>query len=93
MKELGEFIDFIKEEIKNKLMEVIDENLPNIDSEKVDVTADFVEEYDINSIQLIQLIVAAEEKFDVSFDDRELALNKYNSFDDVIDTIENKVNQ
>ncbi|MDY2789372.1 MAG: phosphopantetheine-binding protein [Lachnospiraceae bacterium] len=82
-----------KEEIKNKLMEVIDENLPNIDSEKVDVTADFVEEYDINSIQLIQLIVAAEEKFDVSFDDRELALNKYNSFDDVIDTIENKVNQ
>ena len=82
-----------KEAIKNKLMEVIDENLPNIDSEKVDVTADFVEEYDINSIQLIQLIVAAEEKFDVSFDDRELALNKYNSFDDVIDTIENKVNQ
>ena len=82
-----------KEEIKNKLMEVIDENLPNIDSEKVDVTADFVEEYDINSIQLIQLIVAAEEKFDVSFDDRERALNKYNSFDDVIDTIENKVNQ
>ena len=82
-----------KEEIKNKLMEVIDENLPNIDSEKVDVTAEFVEEYDINSIQLIQLIVAAEEKFDVSFDDRELALNKYNSFDDVIDTIENKVNQ
>ena len=82
-----------KEEIKNKLMEVIDENLPNIDSEKVDVTADFVEEYDINSIQLIQLIVAAEEKFDVSFDDRGLALNKYNSFDDVIDTIENKVNQ
>ncbi len=82
-----------KEEIKNKLMEVIDENLPNIDPEKVDVTADFVEEYDINSIQLIQLIVAAEEKFDVSFDDRELALNKYNSFDDVIDTIENKVNQ
>mgnify|MGYP000086021005 FL=1 len=82
-----------KEEIKNKLMEVIDENLPNIDPEKVDVTADFVEEYDINSIQLIQLIVAAEKKFDVSFDDRELALNKYNSFDDVIDTIENKVNQ
>ena len=82
-----------KEEIKSKLMEVIDENLPNIDPEKVDVTADFVEEYDINSIQLIQLIVAAEEKFDVSFDDRELALNKYNSFDDVIDTIENKVNQ
>ncbi len=37
-----------KEEIKNKLMEVIDENLPNIDPEKVDVTADFVEEYDIN---------------------------------------------
>ncbi len=82
-----------KEEIKSKLMEVIDENLPNIDPEKVDVTADFVEEYDINSIQLIQLIVAAEEKFDVSFDDRELALNKYNSFGDVIDTIENKVNQ
>lgn len=82
-----------KEEIKSKLMEVIDENLPDIDPEKVDVSADFVEEYDMNSIQLIQLIVAAEEKFDVSFDDRELALNKYNSFDDVIDTIENKVNQ
>lgn len=82
-----------KEEIKSKLIEVIDENLPNIDTQTVDVSADFVDEYDVNSIQLIQLIVAAEEKFEVDFDDRELALSKYNSFEDVINTIDGKVNK
>jgi acyl carrier protein len=74
-------------------MEVIEEDLPNIDTGSVDVGADFVEEYDVNSIQLIQLIVDSESKFDVSFDDKELALGNYKSFDDLIDKIDNKVNK
>lgn len=82
-----------REDIKNKLMEVIDEDLPDLDTQAVDSGADFVEEYDVNSIQLIQLIVGVENAFDVSFDDRELALSKYHSFDDLIDKIESKVNE
>ena len=82
-----------RDDIKSKLMEVIEEDLPNLDTSTVDTSADFVEEYDVNSIQLIQVIVEAENKFDVSFDDRELALSKYKSFDDLIDTIDTKVNK
>lgn len=82
-----------REEIKNKLMEVIEEDLPDLDTKAVDVSVDFVEEYDVNSIQLIQLIVDSENEFDVSFDDKELDLAKYKSFDDLIDTIDNKVNK
>ena len=82
-----------REEIKGKLLEVIGEDLPDVDAKAVDVSADFVEEYDVNSIQLIQLIVDAEKSFDVSFDDKELALGKYQSFDDLIDKIESKINE
>lgn len=82
-----------REDIKNKLMEVIEEDLPDLDTKAVDVSADFVDEYDVNSIQLIQLIVDSENEFDVSFDDKELDLAKYKSFDDLIDTIDNKVNK
>ena len=65
-----------KQEIKDKFVEVISDNLTELDADSVDVTANFVENYDVNSIQLIQLLVAAEETFNVQFDDRELALSK-----------------
>lgn len=80
-----------KMEIKDKLLEIIGEELPDVDVSSVDTTASLADDYGVDSVSLIKMIVNAEATFDVKFDDRELALNKYDSFDDVIDTIEKKL--
>ncbi len=80
-----------KKEIKEKLLEIIEEELPTVEIDKLDTHAAFADEYGVDSVSLIKMIVDAEQTFDIKFDDRELALNKYASFDDVIDTIEEKL--
>lgn len=80
-----------KKEIKEKLLEIVEDEMPEVEADKVDTAASFVDEYDVDSVSLIKVIVDAENAFGVKFDDRELALNKYESFDDVIDVIENKL--
>ena len=80
-----------KSEIKDKLLEIIEEELPDVDAASVDTGASLADDYGVDSVSLIKMIVDAESAFDVKFDDRELALNKYESFDDVIDTIEKKL--
>ena len=80
-----------KSEIKEKMLEIIDEELPEVVAAEVDLDANFTDEYGVDSVSLIKMIVDAEQTFNVKFDDRELALNKYNSFDDVIDVIEEKL--
>lgn len=80
-----------KGEIKEKLLEIIEEELPEVEADKVDMEASFTDEYGVDSVSLIKVIVDAEKTFDVKFDDRELALNKYNNFDDVVHVIEEKL--
>lgn len=80
-----------KKEIKEKLLEIIEEEMPEVEADAVDTSASFVDEYDMDSVSLIKVIVDAENTFGVKFDDRELALNKYENFDDVIDVIEDKL--
>lgn len=80
-----------KNEIKEKMLEIVEEELPEVDINKVDTGASFTDEYGVDSVSLIKMIVDAETAFDVKFDDHELALNKYDSFDDVINVIEEKL--
>lgn len=80
-----------KKEIKEKLLGIIEEEMPDVEADKVDMKAPFTEEYGVDSVSLIKIIVDAEETFQVKFDDRELALNKYESFDDMVDIIESKL--
>lgn len=80
-----------KNEIKEKMLEIIEEELPEVDAKAVDTGASFADEYGVDSVSLIKMIVDAENTFDVKFDDHELALNKYDSFDDVIEVIEEKL--
>ncbi|MBQ8148000.1 MAG: acyl carrier protein [Lachnospiraceae bacterium] len=81
-----------KETIKKQSLEVIEQVLPELDVENVDTSASITDDYDVNSVSIIKLLVGLEDKFDVSFEDSELALNKYASFDDVIDSVEKKMN-
>lgn len=80
-----------KSEIKEKLLEIIEEEMPDIEADKLDMEASFEEEYGVDSVSLIKVIVDAEKTFSVKFDDRELALNKYENFEDVVDIIEKKL--
>ena len=52
-----------KEQIVTKLKEVIHDVLPEAD--EVDMHANMVETYGVNSVSLIRLLVAAESKFDI----------------------------
>ena len=81
-----------QELVKKQSLEVIEEILPEVDPATVDTSASITEDYDVNSVSIIRLLVGLEEKFDVQFEDSELALNKYNSFDDIIDSVEKKMN-
>lgn len=78
-----------KEQITKKLEEVILDVMPEI--ENVNMNVSMVNEYGINSVSIIKIIVAAEEKFDVSFSDYELALSAYDTFADLVATIAEKL--
>ncbi len=79
-----------KDQITKKLQEVIFEEMPEIEGD-IDMHASMTKEYGVNSVSLIRLIVAIEEKFDVSFSDFELALSDYDSFGDLAATVEEKL--
>lgn len=81
-----------KELIKKQSLEVIEEVLPEVDTATLDTAASITDDYDVNSVSIIKVLVGLEDKFNVAFEDSELALNKYNSFDDIIDSVEKKMN-
>ncbi len=79
-----------KEQVTKKFEEVIHDVMPEIDGD-INMNASITREYGVNSVSLIRLIVAAEEKFDVSFTDFELALEEYESFGDIVAVISGKI--
>ena len=64
-----------KEEVRVELKALIGDTFPEL--EEVEMDKDITTEYGINSVSIIRLIVAAEEKFGVKFTDYELALDEY----------------
>ena len=76
-------------QIESKLKEVIEEVMPEI--ENIDFSASITQEYGVNSVSLIRLILAVESKFDVSFNDYELALSSYDTFGDLAATVAEKL--
>lgn len=79
-----------KNEIKDKLLDIIEEEVPEVDKNAIDTSASLSDD-GLDSVSLIKVIVDAEKEFDVAFDDRELALNKYENLNDVVELIEEKL--
>jgi acyl carrier protein len=79
-----------KDTIKKELADLIEEVLPEIDGD-VSMTASIENQYGVNSISIIRLIVAAESKFKVQFTDYELALSSYQTFGDLAEVIAEKL--
>ena len=80
-----------RETVDQELKELIGEAIPEIADTELDFSKDMVAEYGVNSISIIRLIVAAEEKFGISFSDYELSLDGYKSFSDLAALIFKKV--
>lgn len=79
-----------KNEIKDKLLDIIEEEVPEVDKNALDTSASLSDD-GLDSVSLIKVIVDAEKEFDVVFNDRELALNKYENLNDVVELIEEKL--
>jgi acyl carrier protein len=88
-KEKGALRTMEKETVEKELISLIGEVMPELTD--VDLKKDFVSEYGVNSISIIRLIVAVEEKFKISFTDYELALEGYQCFGDVAALIAKKL--
>lgn len=80
-----------KEQIKGKLLEVVEDVMPDLDADAIDMEASLTEDYDVNSVSMIRMLVEVEDKFGVAYDDNELAISKYPTFEDVVESIEKKL--
>lgn len=74
-----------------KVLEVFYDVLPEIDTNKLDLTAELTAAYGVNSVSIIQFIVGLENAFNIEFDDSELALGLYYDMNDVVKAVANKV--
>lgn len=72
--------------IREELIELVKENL-DIDVEEVDFDK-AISDYDIDSIDMLDFIMAIEDKYDIEFSDDEL--DEIEKFSDVVSLIESK---
>lgn len=72
--------------IKDELIELVKENL-DIDEEEMDFEKE-ISAYDIDSIDMLDFIMAIEDKYDLEFSDDEL--DEIEKFSDVVSLIESK---
>ena len=72
--------------IRDELIELVKENL-DINVDEIDFEKE-ITEYDIDSIDMLDFIMAIEDKYDIEFSDDEL--DEIEKFSDVISLIESK---
>ena len=80
-----------KETLKSKVLKVVSDVLPEIDVDNIDMSAELTKKYGINSVSLIQIIVALEQEFGILYEDSELALGLYYDMNDLVDSVAAKV--
>ncbi len=78
-----------KVEAKLSLKALIEEEMPELGDISMD--ADNVQEYGINSVSIIRIIVAAEGKYGIEFTDYELSLDEYSTFGDLAAVVQEKI--
>lgn len=80
-----------KETLKSKVLKVVSDVLPEIDVDNIDMSAELTKKYGINSVSVIQIIVALEQEFGILYEDSELALGLYYDMNDLVDSVVAKV--
>ncbi len=78
-------------EIESKVKKVMFETLDlNCDINTINVETP-LETLDINSISFIKMLVAFESEFNIEFDDEELNIDQFNTFQDIVNSIAKKL--
>ena len=72
--------------IKDKIIEMVKEELL---TDEIDINADLTNDYQIDSIGLIEFVMSLEDEFNIEIADEEL--QQLRSTKDVIDLVESKV--
>ena len=72
--------------IRDELIELVKENL-DINEDEIDFEKE-ITEYDIDSIDMLDFIMAIEDKYDIEFSDDEL--DEIEKFSDLVSLIESK---
>ena len=80
-----------KETLKSKVLKVVSDVLPEIDVDNIDMSAELTKKYGINSVSVIQIIVALEQEVGILYEDSELALGLYYDMNDLVDSVAAKV--
>lgn len=80
-----------RETLKSKVLKVVSDVLPEIDVDNIDMSAELTKKYGINSVSVIQIIVALEQEFGILYEDSELALGLYYDMNDLVDSVAAKV--
>ena len=80
-----------KETLKSKVLKVVSDVSPEIDVDNIDMSAELTKKYGINSVSVIQIIVALEQEFGILYEDSELALGLYYDMNDLVDSVAAKV--
>ncbi|MDE5967256.1 MAG: acyl carrier protein [Lachnospiraceae bacterium] len=80
-----------KEQIKGKLLEVVEDVIPELEQKDIQMDASLTDDYNVNSVSMIRMLEELEDKFGVQYEDNELAIYKYATFDDVVDSLEKKL--
>jgi acyl carrier protein len=62
-------------------------------SEKIDHNTSLISDLALDSIQIIELIIAIEKEFDISCDAEELNLSMFDNIDDMVKFVEQKVSK
>ena len=78
-----------RDQAKEKLLTVINSTIFEQETE-IDMDANICEEYGINSVLVIKLIVEIENAFSIEFTDYELDLTRYSNFNKMLDAIVEK---
>lgn len=80
-----------KETVRAQLSELIADVMPELG--EVDLSKNIVNEYGINSVSIIRLIVSVESRFNIKFTDYELDLGSYDTFGDLAEVIYKKTEE
>ena len=81
------------DEIKNKVIELLRELLPDsdIDPDTLEY-ADLVDDFGMDSMIFISILVEIEASYDISIPDNMLLINNFRKVNDIIDIISNIIN-
>lgn len=79
-----------RDKINTELLDLIGEVMPEI-GDDLNLNTSIVNDYGVNSVSIIRLIVAVESKFKIEFTDYELDLSSYDTFGDLAAVIAEKL--